>query len=351
MQVSPASCVYQIISALWSPGFVLALLWHKTWATSDLDRMSWSLCFYCHYKGKKKKLPFERHRILVTYLELQNYLQRWTSYKVYKVLSSFKELFKSFIQHTLAQCSDCSCCLLQLMVRPCNNILPSSFWMLGQWLQRCVSPEPAEYFEIHKQWMLSVLMLLRNLQIPEPLILLHHRQTPSFISDPIQTNPITSTTQNTQYTQCTCQITWSFLLRVSRERALLPFVWEWGADKRGYITSQNGWLTPPAILRLRILHSQMAREKQRKGRWSFPLLSFHLTFASKNAGMKRCWLKTNKQRISITHLECGATQSGGFTLLLKICHLWKAEFKFWCIFFFGCVLDTMIGFCAHRVKF
>lgn len=72
-----------------------------------------------------------------------------------------------------------------------------TLWKRACNLLSCSTPAPR----------LSVLVLLRNPQIPKLLILLHHHQTPSFIPDPIQTITITSHTQPTRNTHFPCWIT------------------------------------------------------------------------------------------------------------------------------------------------
>lgn len=64
-------------------------------------------------------------------------------------------------------------------------------------------------------------------------------------------------------------------------------------------------------------------KKERKGRWSFPLLAFHLTFCFQNYSTEKMLIKKNDYTFIICRHAVLVSD------LFKIYLLWKAEISFW----------------------
>lgn len=165
------------------------------------------------------------------------------------------------------------------------------------------------------RWKVSLLVLLRNLQIPKLLILLHHHQTPSFISDPIQTNSITS---NTRHTHNTHRVPYRFLCRISRELTVFCIVCLRARGRQQVIlhhrkdcsyrnTNIHTYTTSPVGLRMP--QSQMARGQQRQGRWSSSLLHFPCYQSCFNAGVLVEQVNYSRSAAMLTLDPCYSSQS------------------------------------------
>lgn len=137
--------------------------------------------------------------------------------------------------------------------------------------------------------MLSALVLLRNFQIPGPLILLHHRQTPSFISDPItnKSNHI----KHTEHTIRTVYLPDHLIISLQSIPRMyyLSFLWRARSrQNRLYHIRERTTHTPsnPACEDSPLTDG----ERKRKGKADSLFLSSHFIalFASKNTALKRC---------------------------------------------------------------
>lgn len=114
-----------------------------------------------------------------------------------------------------------------------------------------------------------------------------------------------------------------------------------GADKTGYITSENGRLIPPAILRVRILHSQMAREKEKERQMVFssPRISSHFLLPK-----IQHWKDADKKKKTITHLWSADTQ---FWFLTYSKSIFCGKQRFHSDTLFGHAVDTMNEICVN----